>query len=170
MLRVNTHNEKPRELGWSLLPFGPDDPETQSFPEPHPDLAVGYHMTVVNEKGDLIGHDADYADGSSLGWLLVSVNRLGMFENTEDIALRGLALKFQHRQALYRSDRHSVHERHRLARTITRGCNLPVNTRFCPDDYVTCGQMAAFLRRTAPYLIGKQLSTQANGGELPAAS
>jgi hypothetical protein len=30
---------------------------------------------------------------------------------------------------------------------ITKGCNPPSNTRFCPDDRVTRGQMAAFLRR-----------------------
>ena len=30
---------------------------------------------------------------------------------------------------------------------ITRGCNPPRNDRFCPDDYVTRGQMAAFLHR-----------------------
>lgn len=30
---------------------------------------------------------------------------------------------------------------------ITAGCNPPTNTRFCPDDYVTRGQMAAFLAR-----------------------
>jgi hypothetical protein len=30
---------------------------------------------------------------------------------------------------------------------ITYGCNPPDNTRFCPDDYVTRGQMAAFLAR-----------------------
>jgi hypothetical protein len=30
---------------------------------------------------------------------------------------------------------------------ITRGCNPPSNTRFCPDDRVTRGQMAAFLQR-----------------------
>jgi predicted outer membrane repeat protein len=30
---------------------------------------------------------------------------------------------------------------------ITRGCNPPANTRFCPDDLVTRGQMAAFLHR-----------------------
>ncbi len=30
---------------------------------------------------------------------------------------------------------------------ITAGCNPPVNDRFCPDDHVTRGQMAAFLRR-----------------------
>jgi glucose/arabinose dehydrogenase len=30
---------------------------------------------------------------------------------------------------------------------ITKGCNPPDNTRFCPDDRVTRGQMAAFIRR-----------------------
>lgn len=30
---------------------------------------------------------------------------------------------------------------------VTRGCNPPENDRFCPDDPVTRGQMAAFLRR-----------------------
>ncbi|HEX6302241.1 MAG TPA: S-layer homology domain-containing protein [Acidimicrobiia bacterium] len=30
---------------------------------------------------------------------------------------------------------------------ITTGCNPPYNTKFCPDDYVTRGQMAAFLAR-----------------------
>ncbi|HSJ33636.1 MAG TPA: S-layer homology domain-containing protein [Acidimicrobiia bacterium] len=35
---------------------------------------------------------------------------------------------------------------------ITRGCNPPVNDRFCPDDRVTRGQMAAFLHRALPDL------------------
>jgi hypothetical protein len=30
---------------------------------------------------------------------------------------------------------------------VTKGCNPPDNTLFCPDDEVTRGQMAAFLRR-----------------------
>lgn len=33
------------------------------------------------------------------------------------------------------------------AAAVTRGCNPPVNDRFCPDDPVTRGQMAAFLVR-----------------------
>jgi hypothetical protein len=32
---------------------------------------------------------------------------------------------------------------------ITKGCNPPANDRFCPNDYVTRGQMAAFLRRAS---------------------
>ncbi len=34
---------------------------------------------------------------------------------------------------------------------ITRGCNPPTNTRFCPNDRVTRAQMAAFVRRTFAY-------------------
>jgi hypothetical protein len=30
---------------------------------------------------------------------------------------------------------------------VTQGCNPPANDRFCPDDPVTRGQMAAFLKR-----------------------
>jgi hypothetical protein len=34
---------------------------------------------------------------------------------------------------------------------ITQGCNPPTNTSFCPDDFVTRGQMAAFLVRALGY-------------------
>ena len=30
---------------------------------------------------------------------------------------------------------------------VTQGCNPPANDRFCPDDNVIRGQMAAFLNR-----------------------
>ncbi|MFZ0015057.1 MAG: hypothetical protein WAL25_13180, partial [Acidimicrobiia bacterium] len=30
---------------------------------------------------------------------------------------------------------------------VTKGCNPPVNDRFCPDEHVTRGQMAAFFER-----------------------
>jgi hypothetical protein len=42
---------------------------------------------------------------------------------------------------------------------VTRGCNPPTNTRFCPDDFVTRGQMAAFLVRALGY-------TDDGGGDL----
>lgn len=34
---------------------------------------------------------------------------------------------------------------------VTRGCNPPTNNRFCPDEHVTRGQMAAFLVRAMGY-------------------
>jgi hypothetical protein len=42
---------------------------------------------------------------------------------------------------------------------ITRGCNPPINDRFCPTDAVTREQMAAFLVRALGY-------TDAGGGDL----
>ncbi len=30
---------------------------------------------------------------------------------------------------------------------VTLGCNPPAYNRYCPDEYVTRGQMAAFLKR-----------------------
>ncbi len=38
------------------------------------------------------------------------------------------------------------------ARGITKGCNPPANSRYCPDQGVTRGQMAAFLVRSLPTL------------------
>jgi hypothetical protein len=35
---------------------------------------------------------------------------------------------------------------------VTRGCNPPANDRYCPDDPVTRGQMAAFLARAYAYV------------------
>jgi hypothetical protein len=37
---------------------------------------------------------------------------------------------------------------------ITRGCNPPANTKFCPEDHATRGQMAAFLVRALGLSIG----------------
>ncbi len=44
---------------------------------------------------------------------------------------------------------------------VTAGCNPPANTNFCPEDNVTRGQMAAFMRRFAEYL-GAEDATVAN--------
>ncbi len=38
--------------------------------------------------------------------------------------------------------------------SITYGCNPPANTLFCPGDFVTRGQMAAFLVRAKSYTAG----------------
>lgn len=39
---------------------------------------------------------------------------------------------------------------------VTRGCNPPENTRYCPDDFVTREQMAAFLNRLGALSDGQQ--------------
>ncbi|HEY6628241.1 MAG TPA: S-layer homology domain-containing protein [Acidimicrobiia bacterium] len=45
------------------------------------------------------------------------------------------------------------------AEGITEGCNPPANTSFCPDDFVTRGEMAVFLVRAMGY-------TDNGGGDL----
>ncbi len=53
-------------------------------------------------------------------------------------------------RGMFRDDDDSVHEdaiEHIGTLGITKGCNPPVNDRFCPDADVTRGQMAAFLVR-----------------------
>jgi hypothetical protein len=61
---------------------------------------------------------------------------------------------------------------------ITVGCNPPANTRYCPDDNVTRGQMAAFMKRLAESRVvdaatASRAATASNaealGGESPAA-
>jgi serine protease len=49
---------------------------------------------------------------------------------------------------------------------VTRGCNPPVNDRFCPDDPVTRGQMAAFLARA----LGLTSNSHPGFGDVPSNS
>ena len=68
---------------------------------------------------------------------------LGFVDEVPMERLEGQGANFQH-------DAASMTEAdiERLAAAgITRGCNPPVNDRFCPDSKVTRGQMAAFLVR-----------------------
>ncbi|MFZ0012486.1 MAG: S8 family serine peptidase, partial [Acidimicrobiia bacterium] len=46
---------------------------------------------------------------------------------------------------------------------ITRGCNPPLNDRFCPDGPVTRGQMAAFVAR----MLGLSANTHPGFGDVP---
>lgn len=46
---------------------------------------------------------------------------------------------------------------------ITKGCNPPQNTKFCPDEVVTRGQMAAFLTRAFELKPAKNTFTDDNG-------
>jgi hypothetical protein len=48
---------------------------------------------------------------------------------------------------------------------VTKGCNPPTNDRFCPNDSVTRGQMAAFMRRFAQFL-GAEDGTPADADRL----
>ncbi len=46
---------------------------------------------------------------------------------------------------------------------ITVGCNPPANTEFCPDDNVTRGQMAAFMKRLAENTVVDALTLRGQG-------
>ena len=48
---------------------------------------------------------------------------------------------------------------------ITRGCNPPSNTLYCPDDFVTRGQMAAFLYRFSNAMPGGEQGPPGPPGE-----
>lgn len=55
---------------------------------------------------------------------------------------------------------------------VTRGCNPPGNTEFCPDDNVTRGQLAAFLHRFERHLGEERAAGEPGnlGRQLAAAS
>ena len=55
------------------------------------------------------------------------------------------------------------------ARGITQGCNPPANTRFCPNDPVTRGEMAVFLaaRLRAPGCVAIRLLQRRQRNVLP---
>ena len=57
------------------------------------------------------------------------------------------------RQLVHRRQRSHFRKRHRETRRgrVTLGCNPPSNDRFCPNDRVTRGEMAAFLVRALGY-------------------
>jgi hypothetical protein len=45
---------------------------------------------------------------------------------------------------------------------ITQGCNPPTSSRYCPDETITRGQMAAFLRRTLSLPPGPEVFSDDN--------
>lgn len=49
---------------------------------------------------------------------------------------------------------------------VTRGCNPPASTMFCPDDPVTRGQMAAFLVRALDLPAGNARFSDTAGGHV----
>jgi len=70
--------------------------------------------------------------------------------------VRALGLTDSGTGDLFVDDDGSIHETNidRFATAgITRGCNPPDNTEFCPTEYVTRGQMAAFIQRATDYVL-----------------
>ena len=77
---------------------------------------------------------APHVDASSLDWAPVPTDQPS--EGFEDVPSDSIYLS----DILWLADE-----------GITKGCNPPANTLFCPDDFVTRGQMAAFLVRAFGY-------------------
>ena len=66
--------------------------------------------------------------------------------------VRALGITDSGESDLFVDDDHSIFEKEidQLASAgIARGCNPPANDMYCPEESVTRGQMAAFLRRSA---------------------
>lgn len=69
---------------------------------------------------------------------------------------------------LFVDDNESIHEssiEYIAALGVTRGCNPPTNDRFCPQDPVTRGQMAAFLTRALDLSASSQTSFKDSQGQ-----
>jgi PKD repeat protein len=105
-------------VSW-LWEFG--DGSTSTLADPtHRYLDVGVFSVSLTVTDDHGATDSDTAT--------VTVTRVDAFTDDDD----------------------SVFERDAewmAAAVITKGCNPPTNDEFCPDEYVTRGQMAAFLAR-----------------------
>jgi hypothetical protein len=145
--------------GCSTTSFCPDDPVTRgqmaAFLRRALDLAPGAATPFVDIGGSAFQSDisALFASGITGG---CSPTRYC----PNDLVTRGQMAAFLHRalgatletgpSVSFIDDDGSVFEADDewLAATgVTRGCNPPSNTRFCPDGPVTRGQMAAFLHR-----------------------
>jgi hypothetical protein len=64
--------------------------------------------------------------------------------------VRGFGLTGGAGDDLFVDDDGNIHERDidiLGTNGVTRGCNPPVNDRYCPNDFITRGQMAAFIYR-----------------------
>jgi hypothetical protein len=132
-------------------------------------LAQGAMLKVIGETADgfqikLVGFD-DVADSvflENILWLADSGITMGCSDTSfcpTDYVTRGQMAAFLSRALgytddgggdLFTDDNDSVFELSidRLATAgVTKGCNPPLNDQYCPDEYVTREQMAAFLVR-----------------------
>ena len=89
------------------------------------------------------------ANGDNIYVVVVGVTDSGGLSDSQEIRVRVRELDKPHRDS-FRDDDTSQFEtaiEWMAAEGITLGCNPPANDRFCPDDFVTRGQMAAFFAR-----------------------
>lgn len=92
--------------------------------------------TGCNSSGDRFCPDASLTRGQMAAFL---VRALGLKQSLNDPFV-------DDGDSIFENDIEKI-----AAAGITSGCNPPSNNRFCPDEVVTRGQMAAFLVRAMKY-------------------
>jgi flavodoxin len=108
-----------------------------------PGIVYGSHVT----RGQLIGWVGDSGNAENTApHLHFELRKDGTAIDPYDYLLKAL----ESWNGTFRDDDTSIHEEdiERIyARDITRGCNPPTNDRYCPNDNITRGEMAAFIVR-----------------------
>jgi len=99
---------------------------------------------VVDDMGDIVTAGTYGFFGSPVGFVSAPSPVDPQFDNGMVVArFEGAGWFRDDADSVFENDINSI-----AALGITRGCNPPANTNYCPDGHVTRGQMAAFLKRT----------------------
>ena len=148
--------------GCSATEYCPDDSVTRGQMAAFLVRALGY---TDDEGGDLFVDDNDSIFETDIDRLATAGVTLGCNPPVNDrycpndLVTRGAMAAFLVRALSYvdsgggdlfvDDDGHTFeNDIDKLATAgVTKGCNPPTNDRYCPDDFVTRGQMAAFLHR-----------------------
>jgi hypothetical protein len=125
--------------GWTRTPLQP--------------VGAAYLFSLVDGSWELVANYPGVAAGatttSELGHAVAIEDELLLIGDPE-YADFGIVMLEQAPNGRFSDDEHTVHQSDIdtiAAAGITRGCNPPLNTEFCPTDPVSRGEMAAFLKR-----------------------
>jgi len=158
----DTHDLKLNEF--AIVDYMPGSPRTQHIWFDNVLVTTEFPGTNVGPPTRFIDVTPSHLFIEDIEWLATEGITLGCNppDNTrfcpDDIITRGQMAAFLSRAVdlaaasgdTFVDDDESVFETHieRIAAAgITRGCNPPVNDRYCPHEVITRGQMAAFLSR-----------------------
>ena len=145
----------------AIVASAPSGPQGDTRAQWYDDVADGINGSatavgfIYMDKDRGVGYDVDTA-GTPEAAFVDFVNDINSPANQLDWVFDGsmaswkAAMKASSASGQFVDDDGSVFEQDIawLARSgITKGCNPPSNTKFCPDSGVTRGQMAAFLHR-----------------------
>jgi len=109
-------------------------------------------MASPGHKRNILGDYNHVGIGTDTrgGSLYVTVVFVGRPDSTPDSPPDASATRSPEHNGTFTDDDGNVHESNIeaiAAKGITLGCNPPDNSRYCPDDSVTRGAMAAFIAR-----------------------